>query len=295
MADSTITKIARGAFSAQVDAQGAQLMSLNLNGREYLWQRDARWWAKSAPILFPIVGSLRNGEASTAEGPAHMGRHGLARNYRHEIVSETDEAVSYRLVSTPETREQFPFDFMLEMAYRIVGDASLEQVYKVTNTGSVPLPFTEGGHPAFNVPLPGTDERFEDYEVRFTEPWTPVCPLVTPSGLMDYGQARTPFENDDHMPLSRDAFTQDAWVFQNVPGNTIELVGTKSGHGIRCDFEGFTSLGVWSFGDAPFAALEPWLGHATATDEDDVFEHKRDTVLLDPGAVDERSFTLTVF
>ncbi len=35
------------------------------------------------------------------------------------------------------------------------------------------MPFSVGGHPAFNVPAPGAgDEAFEDYVIEFAEPWT---------------------------------------------------------------------------------------------------------------------------
>ncbi len=34
----------------------------------------------------------------------------------------------------------------------LTGDATLTQTFAVTNTGDVDLPFSVGGHPAFNVP-----------------------------------------------------------------------------------------------------------------------------------------------
>ena len=42
-------------------------------------------------------------------------------------------------------------------------------------------------------------------------------------------------------------------------------------------------------------ALEPWSGHTTAHDEDNVFEHKAGMTLLAPGETDERTFRLTLF
>ncbi len=296
MAETTVTTLEQGGFSVASETMGAQLKSIKLDGREYLWQRDERWWGKTAPILFPIVGSLRNGRAETANGPTEMGRHGLVRNYKHEIVSTGADAVTYAFSSTPETLAAFPFAFRFETTYRIVGPATVEHEFHVINTGDTPLPFIEGGHPAFNVPLDAdAGETFEDFELRFAEKWTPLCPMVLENGLMDYDAARTPFENDDHLRMAHELFEHDAWVFQGVPGNTAELVSVKTGHGVRCDFEGFTSLGVWSMGDAPFVALEPWVGHTTATDEDDVFEHKRDIITLAPGEEDVRSFRITVF
>lgn len=83
-----------GELTAAVDPMGAQLCSLKLNENEYLWQGDPAFWSRHAPILFPIVGSLRNGRAESAQGTCTMGRHGIARNYEHGITYK-DEAFSY--------------------------------------------------------------------------------------------------------------------------------------------------------------------------------------------------------
>ena len=52
----------QGRLSAAVDPMGAQLLSLQLDGCEYLWQGDPRFWARRAPVLFPIVGAITSGE-----------------------------------------------------------------------------------------------------------------------------------------------------------------------------------------------------------------------------------------
>ena len=106
MAD--ITTITQGGLEASVDARGAQLRSLRLGGVEYLWQADERWWPRSAPILFPIVGKIRNGFATCSAGECHMGRHGIARNYDHELIEDTGSSLTYRFESTAETREAYP-------------------------------------------------------------------------------------------------------------------------------------------------------------------------------------------
>ena len=43
---------------AEIAFLGAQLESLQSpDGREYLWQRDPKWWSGCAPVLFPMVGA----------------------------------------------------------------------------------------------------------------------------------------------------------------------------------------------------------------------------------------------
>lgn len=292
-----ITTIAAGRMEASVDSRGAQLMSLRRDGVEYLWQGDERWWPRRAPVLFPIVGKLRGGVAQTAQGEARMGQHGIARDFEHELVGDDGRALTYELASTERTRASFPFDFTLRMSYGIVGEAALEQRFTVANTGDVDLPFCVGGHPAFNVPLAGTDDDFSDFELRFSRPWTWASPTQCreQDGLIDWGTTIALLDDSDVLPLTHRSFDVDTLFFQGVPDDTVTLVSRRSGRGVRVDFPGFPLLGVWSAaGDAPFIAVEPWTGIATGIDEDDVFEHKRGMTLLAPGAVWERAFTVTL-
>lgn len=293
---SRVVTIANGTASASIDSLGAQLTSLKLGDREYLWQGDSRWWGKHAPVLFPIVGTLRDGHATSAQGEVTLGRHGFARDVEHEVVAQDESSVTFEIRDTPQTREKFPYAFRLNMTYALTGEASLTQTFRVENTGDVTLPFSVGGHPAFNVPAPGTaNERFADYEIAFTEAWTCEAPKIAEGGLLTYDTAALAVDHSDTMPLTHELFADDAVMLTDVPGGTLTLRSRVSGHGVRIDFADFKYIGIWSaLGDAPFVALEPWTGHATLTSEDDVFEHKRDITLLESGAVDERSFTVTL-
>lgn len=296
---SELVEIRGGRVAAAIDPLGAQLSSLQLEGREYLWQGDQRFWARRAPVLFPIVGSLRGGCAQSAAGPCKMGRHGIARNFEHAVVERAADgsAATFELRDSAETRAAYPYRFALNMTYAVAGGASLSQTFRVTNTGDVTLPFCVGGHPAFNVPLSGAQgESFEDYELRFAEPWTCSVPVIGPDGLMNWEDAFECPLGANALPLTHATFDHDALMFSHVPGSTLTLAGTKSGHGVRVDFPGFDYIGVWSTaGDAPFVALEPWTGHTTADNEDDVFEHKAGMTLLEPGQTFERAFTITLF
>ena len=109
----TLTTISAGRLSAQIDATGAQLMSLTLDGGEYLWQGDERFWPRRAPVLFPIVGCLRGDHATSAQGDVSLKRHGIARLYDHAVVAQTPSSVTYELASSDETRAAYPFDFRL--------------------------------------------------------------------------------------------------------------------------------------------------------------------------------------
>ena len=288
---SELITIRNGEMEATVDTAGAQLMSLKKSGGEYLWQRDPQWWPRCAPVLFPIVGNIRDDRADSAQGEVRFGRHGLARTCEFAVSETLEDRMTLSLSSNDETRAQFPYDFRLDMTYALADDA-LEQRFAVTNTGDVTLPFVVGGHPAFNVPAPHTEgEDFSDYRLVFAEPWTYASPTInTSTGLIDFQTRFSLVEDSDTLPITHRLFDVDTLIFEDVPQRTVSLVG-PSGHGMRVDFDGFDYLGVWSAAnDAPFVALEPWRGTATGTDEDDVFEHKRGMDLLEPGDTAEYAF-----
>ena len=198
--------------------------------------------------------------------------------------------MTYELSSAEETRAAYPFDFRLNMTYA-VADGRLTQTFAVTNTGEVDLPFTLGGHPAFNVPVPGDEgSSFSDYELVFPERWTAAVPTIDQKGLHEL------FRDADRIQLTHELIDRLLTVvFVDVPGRSVKLVG-PAGHGVELDFDGFTYLGVWTAtSDAPFVAIEPWVGCATAYDESDVFEEKRGTITLKPGETCKRSFTIRPF
>ena len=58
-----IYELKKGGLTAKVDSLGAQLISLQAeNGFEHIWVGDPKYWRGQAPVLFPIVGALREGK-----------------------------------------------------------------------------------------------------------------------------------------------------------------------------------------------------------------------------------------
>lgn len=52
------------ALTVKTRSFGGELTSIrDGSGTEYLWQGDPKYWKGQAPVLFPIVGSLRDKKA----------------------------------------------------------------------------------------------------------------------------------------------------------------------------------------------------------------------------------------
>ena len=74
-----IVTIQSGNVSAQIDSFGGQLLSFEKDGKEYIWQRNPAYWNSCAPILFPVVGRLRNKVLSVKGRDYPMTMHGFVR------------------------------------------------------------------------------------------------------------------------------------------------------------------------------------------------------------------------
>ena len=298
---SEIISISSNSLTASIDTMGAQLMSLRKGESEYLWQGDSNWWPRRAPILFPIVGVLKNGKAESAEGTISLARHGLARLNQFEVVEQSTSSVTLQLKSTEETRKSYPYDFELKLIFSVAGD-TLTQTYEVTNPANVVLPFTLGAHPAFNIPIPGVEAAsLDQYQLSFTRSWTSYGPSITDDGLCDYTTPQKLIVDSDMLHLSWELIDREKTItLEDVPDRRITLAANAEAssetHGIQIDFEGFDYLGIWSAAPGcPFVALEPWCGIADTVDCDGIFEHKPGIISLEPGQSIAKTLNIRVF
>ena len=63
-----------------IDHKGAELVSIQCDGKEYLWNGDDKFWNRHAPILFPIVGKLADDKLRIEGHEYTMKQHGFARD-----------------------------------------------------------------------------------------------------------------------------------------------------------------------------------------------------------------------
>lgn len=279
-----------------VRSLGAELTSIRgADGTEYLWQGDPAYWGGRAPVLFPIVGSLRGKTAQIGGNKTcRMERHGVARGQEFRLEEQTKDSAAFSLCANGETKERYPYDFKLTVRYRLDGNRIVNE-FTVENPNREVLPFQIGGHPAFRCPLfPG--EHFEDYAVEFEQEETADCPgLVPGSGLVDVENRRRILDHGKRIPLRHELFEADALIFDRLKSRRAKLFHPGTGRGIEVSFPELNYFLVWSSANGgPFVALEPWSGLATCSDEGDIFEEKRGVYLLPPGGRKTVSFDIAV-
>ena len=276
-------------LSVEVQAKGAELMSLynKKEQLEYMWSGDPAFWGKHSPVLFPIIGELKNNTYYYNNKAYRLSRHGFARDMEFTVVEQTTSSVGFSLLSNADTLQKFPFEFGFDIEYLLQQDW-LTVTYKVKNTGNGDMYFSVGGHPAFKVPLvEGTD--YNDYYLEFNEPEIAGRWPISAEGLIKT-DAEPFLLHTNKLPLRKELFYRDALVFKNLRSDTVRLRSSKHDEGIEFNFSGFPYLGIWAAKDANFVCIEPWCGIADPVNSSQQLTEKEGINRLAPQGIFERSW-----
>jgi galactose mutarotase-like enzyme len=270
--------MSNGTLSATVKADGAELCSLrDAAGVEMLWQAEPVW-PRHAPVLFPIVGRLKNDTLRHAGKSYRLTQHGFARDRRFAWLSRGATACRLVLHEDAETRAVYPYPFRLEIAFALDDDV-LEQRFTVANPGRDVLPASLGAHPGFIWPL--ADGIGKDAHVlAFAEPESGAV-LRLAGGLLVATPQPTPIAVRQ-LALSPALFAADALILPNPASRSVRYTAPGAAV-IEVAWDGFRELGIWSREGGDFLCIEPWHGTASPTDFDGEFLDKPGLMLIPPG------------
>ena len=273
---------------------GAELQSIynKLNSQEYLWNADPDYWAKKSPVLFPIVGGLKNNQYHYNGKTYVLNRHGFARENEFEVIQVSNKIVQFILSSSDKTKAIYPFDFKLTIEYRIEIN-KLFTKYIVQNLTEDEMYFSIGAHPAFKVPLV-EKTNFDDWFLEFNSIENAAIFPLTKDGLLEINP-NTFFQNTNHLQLKKELFYKDALVFKDLKSSTISLKSTSSKTGLTMQFDDFNFFGIWSAKNADFICLEPWCGIADSINSDGNFTQKEGINKLSSNEIFYRIWSLELF
>ncbi|MBS0520524.1 MAG: aldose 1-epimerase family protein [Proteobacteria bacterium] len=282
--------IASSALGAEVREHGAELVRLqDGDGRDLLWNGDPAHWNGQAPLLFPIVGTVKDDVIRVHGKTYPLSRHGFARRSRFELVDSGAAHCHWRLAASDETRARYPFEFVLDLFYEISGP-SLAISATVTNGGDERMPVAFGFHPAFRWPLPYGRSR-ADHLVRFEKP-EPLPVRRLENGLLGPHLFASPVRGKT-LALDDDLFRDDALIFDRLASRSV-VYGAPTGPQLEIAFPDMPHLGLWSKPGAGFICIEPWHGFASPTDFDGELRTKPGMEILPPRAAKTFAMTITL-
>lgn len=279
------TTISNSTLTASIKNSGAELFSLKHYDEEFVWEGNPDFWGKHSPVLFPIVGTLKN-NIYTVDGKEYqLPRHGFARDMEFLLINKTENSATFSLQSSVETLKKYPFKFELQIIYTL-SESTLEIKYKVLNLSETKMPFSVGAHPAIVLP-----KNFEDYSLKFEKEEVLQFSLLENDLVSNKTQILETTEN--LVPLNYKLFENDALVFKTLESNSLTILENAKPY-VKIDFEDFPSLGIWTKEQAPFICIEPWFGYSdTPENSGDLFE-KEGILILDANQTFTSKFSIQI-
>lgn len=275
-----------------VDSKGAELKSVfnKSNQEELLWQADPEFWGKSSPVLFPIVGTLKNGMYIYDNKEYKLPRHGFARDYIFKLEEVSGSKLVFSLESAIQTLQIYPFLFKLQIIYTLQG-CSLQVAYNVRNlSDEKTMYFSLGAHPAFKVGRKAAD--FSSYQLHFNNDNVLKANHLK-DGLLTTQQHEV-LLNNQKLNLNYKLFENDALVLLDLKSDKITLLDNDDNNILIFEFENFPYFGLWTVQNSGFICLEPWAGVADFENHNQKIETKAGMNTLKPKERWTASWTISI-
>jgi len=254
------------------------------DGSEVLWLQDDSVWGRVSPILFPIVGKLKDGKVEVAGNQYAMGRHGFLRDSDFKCVASDETSAVYQLTWSEESLRSYPYKFCVEITYTLEGKKLIQDI-KVSNVGQKIMYYNIGLHPGFNIQIDHKENNilFED-QIDYNS-------YLLKEGLMS-DETYPVNHTGNKMNINRDLFQYDTVLFKLKPDLSLllERGGFKSD--IMVSYSGYDYLAFWSpLGD--IICIEPWAGIPDHVNDSGKIEEKTAVRQLDLGEEDTFSMSIT--
>ena len=277
----------------EIDSFGAEVKSVRnkATGQEYMWQGDPQYWGRTSPVLFPFVGRLRN-DSFLHEGKTYtMKQHGFARDMEHQMVSKTESSVHFKLVTSEETLQNFPFSFILGISYELV-DNEVKVTWEVSNNSlNKHMHFSIGAHPAFNCPIHGEDGK-AGYKLYFANVDEIHHHGHTKEGLSIEEDLVLPLENH-RATITPDFFDRCTYIIEGRQTNEVALEDPDGNRIVSVLFD-MPLFALWSpeGKNAPFLCIEPWCGRCDSVDFEGTLKARAFDNSLESGNKFTTSYTM---
>ena len=276
-----------------IDTHGAELQSIEniRTGRRYLWHGDKSFWGRRSPILFPIVGSLWDGNFKMDGTEYALGQHGFARDMEFTLIENVPENEAwFALEANEETMAKYPRIFRLEIGYSLIGER-ITVMWRVVNTDTREISFQIGAHPAFNYPEFCAADPVHAY-IATDGGKILHSQIIADKGCIGDEIMEVQPDAEGLLPVTADTYSRGALIFADDQVHRVSMLSKDKRPYVTLMFSA-PLVGLWSpSADAPFMCIEPWWGRADSVGYDGEFSERRYVNLLEAGETFEVSYMM---
>ena len=255
--------------------QGALLLNWHLNMGDGS-VRDVIHWPEELdtdglkgvhggiPILFPFAGKCYHEGQADKWSPAansirSMPTHGFAKDADFLIRSIDQSGFEVEMIQNENDRNTYPFEYTFTVIYHFL-ELSLQISLVLENEGRIPIPWSAGLHPYFQVPW-RKDLALTDHQLSI--PAKKVYQYQNDGNMIK----KTP-SNDYSYRLSTPNLINNIFYETIEPKAEISLLSGEET--LRVSEVGGAETGSrltfvsWTKPNAPYFCLEPWMSPPNA-------------------------------
>lgn len=287
-------KLENEILSVEIAEHGAELTRIfnKKTQEEVLWEADAKYWKRHAPVLFPNVGKTYKNTVKIKDVQYPTVQHGFARDHEFQCRYVDEKKAEFLLTSTDETKKVYPYDFQLIITY-ILDENRINVKWEVKNPSDETIYFTIGGHPAFRFGK--SEEKKEDYILRFPGKEKLSYVLIDPrEEAVDPTAVSELKLKQECCPVTEQLFEKDALIFDHTQIEEVWLCRKNGTPYVGVKAKGFPSFGIWSVKDAPFVCLEPWMGRCDNVGFDQELSQKENVNSVEAGESFEKEYQIII-
>lgn len=287
-------KLENETIAVAVESFGAELKSVKskTDDKEYMWCADEKYWKRTSPVLFPIVGSLKN-QSYLYEGKEYpMSQHGFARDREFTLVSQSDNSIMFELKADADTLKVYPFQFTLQVGYELMGN-TVKVLWKVVNEEKdKEMYFSIGAHPAFNCPMNGEESK-AGYAMKLNAKGNPLYSRINGDGLMLDPKSELKLD-EGSVVFTHDFFNEGVYIIEDCQASEVSLQDLEGKPYVTVSFDA-PLFGIWSpeKKNAPFVCIEPWYGRCDRDDFAGDLTEREWGQKLAPKQIFEKSYDIT--
>ncbi len=282
-------------IKVEVEEHGAELKSMQdkKTSLDYMWCADPKYYQRTSPNLFPIVGSLKDKKYRYDGAEYEMGQHGFVRDMDWRMEKTAENELHCYIESDEETQKKYPFSFAIEIIYVLTG-RKLQLTWKITNQDTKKMYYAFGGHPCFTCPIHGEADKV-GYGYDFHKDGDIVYRLLDTSTGLCLPEEHVLKLDDGRTVFTPEFFDRSAYIVTGNQTQKISLVDPAGKHYLTVSFDA-PMFGLWSAEgkNAPYAAIEPWFGRCDDVDFAGTLEERVGEMSLEPDEMFSSTYTIEV-
>ncbi|MBG9979978.1 hypothetical protein HZY91_00370 [Facklamia sp. DSM 111018] len=276
---------------------GAEIKSVidKETGFEYIWQGKTSAWPYSAPVSFPIVGSLCGQEYIYNETSYILEHNGFAKDMEFMVQNQTSNTASFNIKHNNFTMDHYPFEFSFQINY-VLYENKITVTYEVLNPShQTPLYYAIGGCPAFNV----SQRSLHNSQMEYNR----ISIIIDPKGQYYYlpldkfgliETKKTRYQSLDQIDLTHKHFRKGPLIYQINQQTIVELWDHTEGVKITLTPSRMPYLALWSSYPkrTSFVSMEPMTGLPDYDNSDGQLINKLSMIKLEANTINTHDYTL---